>query len=144
MLNSQTIKDIEDFVYSKPRSIQEIAEHLGKNWRTADRYVEDIEKNFGTISTRVFREGTRGALKIVYCLLLKKFLILYFRKGSSRKYLQLEKKRTFQHLTYFNMYLIKTEACLLQIKRRYFKRVWQHSFKCKKTNTFFLRQPLFY
>ncbi len=66
MLNSQTIKKIEDFVYSKPRSVQEIAEHLGKNWRTADRYIEDIEKNFGTISTRVFREGTRGALKVVY------------------------------------------------------------------------------
>ena len=66
MLDPTIIKKIEDFVYSKPRAIQEIAIHINKNWRTADRYVEDIEKNFGTLSTRVFREGTRGALKIVY------------------------------------------------------------------------------
>ena len=28
--------------------------------------VHYIKENFGTISTRTFREGTRGALKIVY------------------------------------------------------------------------------
>jgi hypothetical protein len=66
MLSSEIIKKIEDFVYQKPRSIQEIAQHINKNWRTADRYISEIEKDFGTISTRVFREGTRGALKIVY------------------------------------------------------------------------------
>ena len=66
MLNPTIIVKIEDFVYPKPRAIQEIAIHINKNWRTADRYVQEIEKNFGTISTRVFREGTRGALKIVY------------------------------------------------------------------------------
>ena len=66
MLSPEIIKKIEDFVYSRPRSIQEIAVHIEKNWRTADRYIEEIEKNFGTITTKVFREGTRGALKIVY------------------------------------------------------------------------------
>jgi|SRR3989344_1145872 len=66
MLNTEVIRKIEDFIYVKPRSVDEIAKHIGKNWRTADRYVSEIEKNFGTISTRVFREGTRGALKIVY------------------------------------------------------------------------------
>ncbi len=66
MLNTEVIRKIEDFIYTKPRSVDEIAKHIGKNWRTDDRYVGEIEKNFGTISTRVFREGTRGALKIVY------------------------------------------------------------------------------
>ncbi len=66
MLDSKTIKKIEDFVYKKPRSIQEIALYLNKNWRTADRYVKEIEKEYNTIATRTFREGTRGALKIVY------------------------------------------------------------------------------
>jgi len=66
MLSSEVIKQIEDFVYSKPRSIQEIAGHIKKNWRTADRYIEGIAKDFGTINTRVFRKGTRGALKLVY------------------------------------------------------------------------------
>ncbi len=66
MLNLETIKKIEDLVADKPRSINEIASIIRKNWRTADRYIEYIKENFGTISTRIFREGTRGALKIVY------------------------------------------------------------------------------
>ena len=66
MLDNEIIRKIEDFVCSKPRSVQEIAEHINKNWRTADRYVETIIKEFGTLSIRTFREGTRGALKIVY------------------------------------------------------------------------------
>ncbi len=59
-------KTICDLVKTKPRTIQEISEHIKKNWRTAERYVEKIEKETGSISTRIFREGTRGALKIVY------------------------------------------------------------------------------
>ncbi|MFH1308006.1 MAG: hypothetical protein ABIH72_04095, partial [archaeon] len=66
MLNSNIIRKIEEFVYTKPRSIQEISQHINKSWRTADRYIQEIEKEFGTISTRTFRGGTRGALKIVY------------------------------------------------------------------------------
>jgi len=66
MIEPSIIKQIEDFVYAKPRSIQEIAEYIQKNWRTADRYVEKIKQDYGTIDTRNFREGTRGALKIVY------------------------------------------------------------------------------
>ncbi|MFA5855832.1 MAG: hypothetical protein WC867_00605 [Candidatus Pacearchaeota archaeon] len=72
MLTPNIIKKIEDFVISKPRSVDEIAKEIKKNWRTADRYIREIEKNFGTISTRVFREGTRGALKIVYFTGLEK------------------------------------------------------------------------
>ncbi len=66
MLDSALTKKINDFVYQKPRTIQEIALLLGKNWRTADRYIEQIAKEQGTLSIRTFREGTRGALKIVF------------------------------------------------------------------------------
>lgn len=66
MLTKDVVKKINEFVYVKPRSINEIAELLGVNWRTANRYVEKISKEEGTISTRIFREGTRGALKIVF------------------------------------------------------------------------------
>ncbi|MBI4158813.1 hypothetical protein HY500_00975 [Candidatus Woesearchaeota archaeon] len=66
MLDTEAIKKIEDFVYLKPRSVQEIAKQIKKSWRTADRYVHEIEKEHGTLTTRIFREGTRGALKIVY------------------------------------------------------------------------------
>ena len=66
MLNPELIKKINESVYSKPRTIQEIALLLNVNWRTADNYVEKIAKELGTLSVRTFREGTRGALKIVF------------------------------------------------------------------------------
>jgi phosphatidylserine/phosphatidylglycerophosphate/cardiolipin synthase-like enzyme len=66
MLNKDTEKAILDFVYEQPRSIQEIAHAIDKNWRTADSYVEKIAKETGQLSTRIFRGGTRGALKIVF------------------------------------------------------------------------------
>jgi hypothetical protein len=66
VLETKTIKKICDFVKTRPRTVQEISELITKNWRTAERYVEKIEQETGCISTRVFREGTRGALKVVY------------------------------------------------------------------------------
>jgi hypothetical protein len=66
MLTSEITKKINDFVYIKPRTIEEISQHIRKNWRTANRYVERIAEQQGTISMRTFREGTRGALKIVF------------------------------------------------------------------------------
>jgi hypothetical protein len=66
MLDTAMIRKIEEFVYAKPRTVDEIAKLIDKNWRTADRYVQEIEEEHGTISTRVFREGTRGALKLVF------------------------------------------------------------------------------
>jgi len=66
MLTSELTKKINDFVYERPRTMDEIAAHIKKNWRTADRYVDIIIKNQGNLSVKVFREGTRGALKIVY------------------------------------------------------------------------------
>jgi hypothetical protein len=59
-------KKICDFVKIRPRSIQEIAGHIKKNWRTADRYVDKIADETGFLGSKIFREGTRGALKIVF------------------------------------------------------------------------------
>jgi len=66
MLDSKLIKKICDFVYIKPRSIQEISHHIEKNWRTADSYITKIITEQGNLAIRTFREGSRGALKIVY------------------------------------------------------------------------------
>lgn len=66
MLTNDIIKQINDFVYAKPRTMQEISELLNINWRTADAYVERIAKEQGTIGMRTFRGGTRGALKVVF------------------------------------------------------------------------------
>lgn len=101
MLNNEEIKKIEGFVYNKPRSIQEIAEHIKKNWRTADRYVSEIEKNFGTISTRIFREGTRGALKIVYWASVEKISNSVFQEQLEQSIMQGRKKEDFSAFDIF-------------------------------------------
>jgi hypothetical protein len=61
MLDRQLIKRIEDFVRTRPRTVDEIAKLLGKNWRTAASYVDRIAQEQGTIATHTFRGGTRGA-----------------------------------------------------------------------------------
>lgn len=66
MLDKEITSQINNFVAQKPRTIQEIAELIGKNWRTAESYIQRISQEQGTIATRTFRGGTRGALKIVY------------------------------------------------------------------------------
>ena len=66
MLDNKTIQKIEKFVSVEPRSINEISDHLKKNWRTVDRYLREIEEEYKTISLKTFRGGTRGALKIAY------------------------------------------------------------------------------
>ena len=65
-LTVQTAKDIQDFVFTQPRTIQEVAKFLGKNWRTAESYVDEVISQYGTLGVKTFRQGTRGALKIVY------------------------------------------------------------------------------
>ncbi len=101
MLDTKTIKKIEDFAYSKPRSIQEIAKHLGKNWRTADRYVQEIEKEFGTLATRTFREGTRGALKIVYWASVEKANHSVFQEKLEEQIMQGKNKGDFSAFDIF-------------------------------------------
>ncbi|MBS3168258.1 hypothetical protein J4216_03980 [Candidatus Woesearchaeota archaeon] len=66
MLNPELIKSINEFVYKQPRAVQEIAELLSCSWITADKYTAHISEKYGTIKTKKFRGGTRGALKIVY------------------------------------------------------------------------------
>ncbi|QQG39787.1 MAG: hypothetical protein HYS81_05500 [Candidatus Aenigmatarchaeota archaeon] len=66
MFDPKTSKKINEFVYQKPRTVQEVAQMLKVNWRTAERYVERIAQEEGILAVRTFREGTRGALKIVF------------------------------------------------------------------------------
>lgn len=95
MLDQKTIKKIEEFVYKSPRSIQEVATHLKKNWRTIDRYILEIEKEYGTISTKVFRGGTRGALKIAYWSSIEKASNGIFQERLEKEILESRGKRDF-------------------------------------------------
>lgn len=95
MLDSSTTKKIIDFIYVKPRSIQEIAFHIQKNWRTADAYVERIIKEQGVLATRVFREGTRGALKIVFWSNIEKIHSTDFQEKLFKRIETAKHKRDF-------------------------------------------------
>src|SRR3989344_4161525 len=95
MLNSEIVKKIESFVYSKPRSVQEIAENIGKNWRTADRYIDEIVSEYGTLATRVFRGGTKGALKIVYWASIEKASNSVFQEELEKSIFIGRKKEDF-------------------------------------------------
>ncbi len=66
MLELEEVKQIKDFVKQKPRTMNEISQLLDVNWRTADRHVGKIAETSGELAVRTFREGTRGALKVVY------------------------------------------------------------------------------
>lgn len=101
MLSSEVVKKIEDFVYPKPRSVQEISEHIEKNWRTADRYVNEIEKEYGTITTRVFREGTRGALKIVHWSSIEKISNSVFQEQLEQNIISGRKREDFSAIDIF-------------------------------------------
>ena len=114
MLNSDTTKKIEEFVYSKPRSTQEIASHIRKNWRTADRYVSEIKKNFGTIDTRTFREGTRGALKIVFWASVEKISSSIFQEILEKDIFQAKKKEEFSPFDIFQHIPDKNKTSLVE------------------------------
>ncbi len=101
MLDSKVIKIIENFVYSCPRSIQEIASHVNKNWRTVDRYVKQIEEDFGTIATKTFRGGTRGALKVVYWAAVEKVSNSVFQEEIEK---EIEKGRTKNDFSSFDIF----------------------------------------
>lgn len=66
VLDKETREEIKDFIRKKPRTVQEVAQKVGRSWRTADRYLEKMESEEGYIARRTFRKGTRGALKIAY------------------------------------------------------------------------------
>ncbi|MBS3168820.1 hypothetical protein J4216_06845 [Candidatus Woesearchaeota archaeon] len=66
MLTPDAIKAVNEFVYKQPRAIKEISELLKVSWVTADKYINYIIEKYGTIKMKVFRGGTKGALKIVY------------------------------------------------------------------------------
>jgi len=101
MLDNAIVKKIEDFVYSNPRSVQEIAAHIGKNWRTADRYVDRIAKEFGTISIKIFRGGTRGALKIVFWSSVEKVSSSIFQEQIEKEIINGKSKEDFSAFDIF-------------------------------------------
>jgi len=99
MVIQKEIKEsILRIIQQKPRTIQEIAETIGKNWRTADRYVEIISQESGLIATRIFREGSRGALKVVYWNALEGSKGSAYQERLLQKIVQGKRKEDFSPL----------------------------------------------
>lgn len=101
MINSQIIKKIEEFVYVKPRTVQEVSQKIGKSWRTANSYIETVSKEKGTISSRTLRGGTRGAVRIVYWNNIDK---PYFSQAQERLFRQIEISKNKNDFSPFDIY----------------------------------------
>ncbi len=114
MLNSESVKKIEDFVYQKPRSIHEIANLLGKNWRTADRYINQIIEEKGTLALRTFRQGTRGALKVVYWASVEKIKGTVFQESLKKEIYSAKKKEDFSAFDIFQHIEEKKKKAILE------------------------------
>jgi hypothetical protein len=95
MLDNHLKRKIIEFVHAKPRTIQEIAHYLGNNWRTADRYIAKICEEDGTLCTRIFREGSRGALKLVYYQNIEKIASTSFQERLFQQISAGKKKEDF-------------------------------------------------
>jgi polyhydroxyalkanoate synthesis regulator phasin len=101
MIDQKTIQKIEEFVASQPRSMQEISTYMGKNWRTIDRYIDYIKKEIGTVETKTFREGTRGALKIVFLTNVEKISSTAIQKQLEESIYSAKTKEDFSAFDIF-------------------------------------------
>jgi hypothetical protein len=113
VLDSKTSKKITDFVYIRPRAVQEIAHCIGKNWRTANRYIDRIIDETGVLSCRTFREGTRGALKLVFWNNIEK---IHSSQYQERLFKQIEigrKKEDFSPLDIYQYVNAKKREVIL-------------------------------
>lgn len=113
MLSTETALKINNFVAQQPRTIQEIAQLIDKNWRTTESYVKQIEQESGTIATKTFRGGTKGALKIVYWNQLSKnqslFQEVLFQKITAAKH-----KRDFSPFDVYQYVEDSHRSCFLE------------------------------
>ncbi|MGB9635288.1 MAG: hypothetical protein ACP5KJ_03685 [Candidatus Micrarchaeia archaeon] len=66
MLSASKIEQIKQILSQRPHSVAEIANSLGVSWKTADKYLDELCKTDGAISTHVFKNGLRGGLKIAF------------------------------------------------------------------------------
>lgn len=116
MLDDKITKKINDFVYAKPRIILEIAQLISKNWRTADRYVEKIAKEQGTVATRTFRGGTRGALKLVFWNNVERIHSTEFQERIFKKIESGRKKEDFSPMDIYQYIDSKKKNAFLEVQ----------------------------
>lgn len=95
MLTREIIKKVESFLRVRPRTVDEISKLLERNWRTADSYIKKIIAERGTLATHTFREGSRGALKLVYLVSADNFQSSAYQERLFAKIIAARKKEDF-------------------------------------------------
>jgi len=125
MFDVKIQKKIVEFVHAKPRTVQEIAVYLGKNWRTADRYVERIMEEEGSLASRTFREGTRGALKIVFWNNVERIANTEFQERLLQRILDGRTKEDFSPLDVYQYVDAKKRSAFLETQAAESARVEQ-------------------
>jgi hypothetical protein len=114
MLTNKTVQEIERFLSSQPRSINEIANHLNKNWRTVDRYLKQIEEEYASIETKTFRGGTRGALKIAYLSSPEKISSSKFQEELEERIINSKRKEEFSSFDIFQHIEEKNKIAIVE------------------------------
>jgi len=114
MLDNKTIQKIEKLLAIEPRSINEIAISLNKNWRTIDRYLKQIEEEYGTIFTKTFRGGTRGALKVAYLATQQKISNSSFQLELEEKIINSRRKDEFSAFDIFQFVPNKNKLVIIE------------------------------
>ena len=125
LLDSKIVKKIVDFVHVKPRTVQEVSQYLNINWRTADRYIEKIAEETGSIETRTFREGTRGALKIVFFNNPERIASSEFQERLLEKILAGRKKEDFSPLDLYQFVDAKKRRAFLETQTAEYAKIEQ-------------------
>ncbi len=65
-LSEDEIKTILERVKETPQTVNDIAHLIDRSWVTTEKYLHELRDTTGLINLKTFREGTQGALKIVY------------------------------------------------------------------------------
>jgi len=65
-MDQKIAKSIIKFISTEPRAVSEVAQHISKSWKTADKYLLELKKDHPEVQIKVFRKGSHGALKVAY------------------------------------------------------------------------------
>ncbi len=132
VLNHDIKRKLLELIAQSPRSIQELAVELNKNWRTIDNYITKLVEE-GLISIKEFKKGSRVAFKIVYLQPEINYQITNVQKKILR---QIESGKRSQDFSPLNIiqYIPETEV------KSYFKSAGLPTNKVTEDLSLFLNQ----
>ncbi|MAF99453.1 MAG: hypothetical protein CMH61_02470 [Nanoarchaeota archaeon] len=101
-MNQETNRKILNFIASEPRAMSEIAQHIEKSWKTADKYVQLLKENNPNVLVKVFRKGSHGALKVAFLKSMMKKSSDQIKDKFFNEFLRGKKKHEFDVLDFYS------------------------------------------